>query len=220
MSGGLMLEENAHDDGYGGPSTGRVSGRKRKSIWRYLVQRGVMDDEAELLCDAYEEGAEEYVCALAYWLPAMFERYRALKDVTEVFKIDHPFLSVLMPDERVKVEALVYAKKAIGHMASRTTAETHYKQVAVRPLVGVVPEMDVRASASRVKPIETQPVRGPIAHRGAGGLVEREGMATPHRQKGPKATKSTAQGGVAKASLWWPVKWLVGGCIMTPTHID
>ena len=126
MSGGLMLEDNAHDDGYGGPSTGRVSGRKRKSIWRYLVQRGVCDDEAELLCDAYEvlhctqtergrergrrkaslhwwnltlcvggkcasqEGAEEYVCALAYWLSAMFERYRALKDVTEVFKVSHP----------------------------------------------------------------------------------------------------------------------------------
>ena len=124
-----------------------------------------------------------------------------------------------MPDERVKVEALVYAKKAIGHITSRTTAETHCKQVtaahrdtilptnmaaspslplsvsmkvAVRPMVGVVPEMNVRASASRAKPIETPPVGGPIVRRGAGGLVEREGMATPHTQKGPKATKPTA----------------------------
>ncbi|CEL93603.1 unnamed protein product [Vitrella brassicaformis CCMP3155] len=68
------------------------------------------DDESSSILIAFQrvvqwsslKGAEEKVCALAYWLPAMFERYRARKDVTEVFKIDHPFLSVLMADERLK----------------------------------------------------------------------------------------------------------------------
>ena len=35
----------------------------------------------------------------------------------------------MLPEERQKVEKLVYAKRAIAHMMSRTTADTHNKQV-------------------------------------------------------------------------------------------